>query len=170
MRTDTTHINTQYQTILHTFGPWHLQRFSCPDRRSLDKEKAACVACDKVNKCKISSKKWKTAKTILHFPGKAWFFLRVFYLTEWLKILCEFFRIFWQPASQSASYTFIKGWHSYRACSACSISSLIFFVLAAHVEAFWAMCWPFSWTWAFQCCWVLVHARRFWCSVGACCT
>ena len=100
------HAQTQYtsihsnQTILHTCGPWHLQRFSCPDRRSRDKEKAACVACDKVNKCKSHPKKWKTAKTILHFPGKARFFLRVFYLTEWLKILCEFFRIFWQLASQ----------------------------------------------------------------------
>ena len=30
--------------ILHTCGHWHLQRFSCPDRRSLDKEKAAWVA------------------------------------------------------------------------------------------------------------------------------
>jgi hypothetical protein len=49
------------------------------------------------------------AKTIVHFPGKAGFFLRVFYLTEWLKILCECFRIFWQQASQSASDTFIKG-------------------------------------------------------------
>jgi len=51
-----------------------------------------------------------TAKTIVHFPGKAGFFLRVFYLTEWLKILCEFFRIFWQPAGQSASYTYINGY------------------------------------------------------------
>jgi hypothetical protein len=67
--------------------------------------------CDKPNKCKSPQKKWKTAKTIVHFPGKAWFFLGVFYLTERLKILCECFRIFWQPASQSASYTFIKGRH-----------------------------------------------------------
>ena len=70
-RTDTIHINTQYQTILHTCGPWHLQRFSCPARHDLDKEKAAPVACDKVNKCKISSKKreWQP-KRLCIFQGK----------------------------------------------------------------------------------------------------
>ena len=40
-----------------------------------------------------------------------------------------------------------------------------FFVLAAHVEAFWAMCWPscwpLLWTWAFQCRWVVVYSSRF---------
>ena len=41
--------------------------------------------------------------------------------------------------------------YNYRACSACSISSLSLSVLAVHVEAFWAMCWPLSWAWAFQC-------------------
>jgi len=61
----------QYQTILHTCGPWHLQRFSCPGRHDLDKEKAASVACDKVNKCKISSKKreWQP-KQLCIFQGK----------------------------------------------------------------------------------------------------
>ena len=40
------HSRTHQYTIsdLHTCGHWHLQRFSCPDRRSLNKEKAACVA------------------------------------------------------------------------------------------------------------------------------
>ena len=41
----------------------------------------------------------------------------------------------------------------------------VFFVLAAHVEAFWAMCWPscwpLLWTWAFQCRWVVVYSSRF---------
>ena len=71
LRTDTIHINTRYQTILHACGPWHLQRFSCPGRHDLDKEKAASVACDKVNKCKISSKKrdWQP-KRLCIFQGK----------------------------------------------------------------------------------------------------
>ena len=123
------HINTQYQTILHTCGPWHLQRFSCPGRHDLDKEKAACVVCDKVNKCKSHPKNERQPKRLCIFQGKRVFFLGIFYLTEWLKILCECFRIFWQPAGQSASYVYIEGCN-YRACSACSISSLSFVVVA----------------------------------------
>ena len=70
-RTDTIHINTRCQTILHACGPWHLQRFSCPGRHDLDKEKAASVACDEVSKCKISSKKreWQP-KRLCIFQGK----------------------------------------------------------------------------------------------------
>ena len=121
-RKATIHINTQYQTILHTCHQWHLQLFSCPDWRSLVKEKAACVACWKVNKCKSLSKNWKTAKPILHVPAKVTFFLRVLHLTEWLKVFCKFFCILWQPASQSGSYICIEEWN-YSACSASSICS-----------------------------------------------
>jgi len=86
--------NTQYQTIQHTCGPWLLQRFSSPYRRSLHKEKTVCVACHQVKKCKSHPKQtMKQPKTTLHFLGQLWFFVRVFYLTEWLKIFCKFFRI-----------------------------------------------------------------------------
>ena len=82
VRTDTTHINTKYQAILHTFGPWHLQRFSCPDWRSLDTEKAACVACDKVNKCKIWSKQMKDSQNNFAFSRESVIFPARFFF--WL--------------------------------------------------------------------------------------
>ena len=65
----TIHINTQYQTILHTCHQWHLQLFSCPDWRSLVKEKAACVACWKVNKCKSLSKNCSSESEF--FPARS---------------------------------------------------------------------------------------------------
>ena len=57
--------------------------------------------------------------------------------------------IFWQPESQSANYVYIEGCN-YRACSACSISSLSFAVVALlhwlnadiwvmYVHVFWCL-------------------------------
>ena len=117
----------------------------------------------------ISSKKIeRQPKTISKFPRRSWFSCA-------LSMPLNGWRFHANSSASSASrqakvqFTSISlEW--IEACSACSISSLSFVVLAAHVEAFWAMRWPLSWTWAFQCHWVLVHARRFWCYAGACCT
>ena len=58
----------------------------------------------------------------LHFPAKARFFLRIFYLTDWLEIFWEFFCILWRPAMQSARYIYIEE-RMYRPGSRRSISS-----------------------------------------------
>ena len=115
-------INTQYQTFLHTCGQWHLQRFSCPDWRSLDKGKGSLRPVLKSHKCKYHPKKLKSNRNNLHFPAKACFSLRVLYLTEWLEIFWEFFCILWRPAIQSANYIYIEEC-KYWPCSTRSISS-----------------------------------------------
>ena len=70
----------------------------------LHREKAACVACHKVNKCTSHPKqKTQNGQTTFPFPGGLCFFVRVFYLTEWLKTFRELCRSSWQPACQSVS-------------------------------------------------------------------
>ena len=70
----------------------------------LHREKAACVACHKVNKCTSHPKqKTQNGQTTLHFPGGIIVFLWVFYLTEWLKTFRKLCRPSWQPACKSVS-------------------------------------------------------------------
>ena len=67
-------------TIHKSSNPAHLwlmtsSAFSCPYRRSLHKEKAACVPCDKVNSCRSHRKqKMKDHQHDFAFPGKFFFF------------------------------------------------------------------------------------------------
>ena len=143
------HAQTQY-TSIHTIkqsctcGPWHLQRFSCPDRRSLDKKKAACVACDKVNKCKSHPKIMKDSQNDFAFSRESVIFPARF-LFDWM--VEDFMRIL--PHLLAAGkpkcklhLQYIEGCN-YRACSACSISSLSFVVLALLYwfnADIWVMC------------------------------
>ena len=77
--------NTQYQTIQHACGPWLLQRFSSPYRRSLHKEKTVCAACDQVNKYKSHPKQTMkhNQKRLCMFQGNCDFSC-AFFLFDWM--------------------------------------------------------------------------------------
>ena len=143
------HAQTQY-TSIHTIkqsctcGPWHLQRFSCPDRRSLDKEKAACVACDKVNKCKSHPKIMKDSQNDFAFSRESVIFPARFLfdcmVEDFMRILPHLLAAGKPKCKLHLQY--IEGCN-YRACSACSISSLSFVVLALLYwfnADIWVMC------------------------------
>ena len=82
---------TRYTTSNNPARLWPMTSpaFSCPYWQSLHREKAACVECHEVNKC-TSHPKQKTeyGQPTLHFPEGLsffmFFFVWVFYLTEWL--------------------------------------------------------------------------------------
>ena len=130
--------NTQYQTIQHACGPWLLQRFSSPYRRSLHKEIRQFVRVWSSKQVQISpeTNNETQPKTTLHVPGQLWFSCAFFsiWLNGW-RFSANSSASSWQPACRSASYIYRR---------ACCISFSVWCVSGDSVVSWWEcglMCW-----------------------------